>query len=139
MKKSWMSRWSLKPGRMHTGVLLGGAFAALVSTGCVAPTADAEQGAGASDALKASATVSIDWNLLLHTIAVGPLQSRTAAMVHLAMFDAVNSVTPQYSAYLVSQHSNGASSEAAAAQAAYRVLIRLVPGGAAALDAQLAT
>jgi hypothetical protein len=56
-------------------------------------------------------------------------------MVHAAMHDAVNSVTPRYEAYAVQVSPSGeASVEAAAVQAAYGVLIRLLPGQAALLD-----
>jgi PAP2 superfamily protein len=63
-------------------------------------------------------------------------QHRVAAMVHVAVHDAVNSITPRYEAYAVLVAlSAGASIEAAAVQAAYGVLIRLLPSQAATLDA----
>src|SRR5712692_11527063 len=83
--------------------------------------------------------VVTDWNLTtLQAVAAAGLnpqrQQRVAAMVHVAMHDAVNSVTPLYEAYAVHVSlSAGASIEAAAVQAAYGVLIRLLP--AAMLDA----
>src|SRR5258706_2007863 len=56
-------------------------------------------------------------------------------MVHSAMHDAVNSIAPRYEAYAVQVSPSGeASIEAAAVQAAYGVLIRLLPGQAALLD-----
>jgi hypothetical protein len=56
------------------------------------------------------------------------------------MFDAVNSIERRYQPYAVTAPAaHGASSEAAAIQAAYRVLARRYPGALAALDAQLAT
>jgi hypothetical protein len=57
-------------------------------------------------------------------------------MAHAAMHDAVNSVAPRYEAYAVRVSPSGeASIEAAAVQAAYGVLIRLLPAQAATLDA----
>ncbi|HYU40876.1 MAG TPA: vanadium-dependent haloperoxidase [Vicinamibacteria bacterium] len=86
------------------------------------------------------ADVVTDWNLttLQAAVAAGvnQRQQRVAAMVHAAMHDAVNSVAPQYEAYAVQVSPSGeASIEAAAVQAAYGVLIRLLPGQAAMLDA----
>ena len=85
------------------------------------------------------ADVVTDWNLttLQAATAVSPnqRQHRVAAMVHAAMHDAVNSVAPRYEAYAVRVSPSGeASIEAAAVQAAYGVLIRLLPGQAALLD-----
>jgi len=86
------------------------------------------------------ADVVTDWNVttLQAAAAVSPnqRQHRVAAMVHAAIHDAVNSITPRYEAYAVRVSSSGeASIEAAAVQAAYGVLIRLVPGQATLLDA----
>jgi hypothetical protein len=87
------------------------------------------------------ADVVTDWNLTtLQAVAAARLnpqrQQRVAAMAHAAMHDAVNSVAPQYEAYAVRVSPSGeASIEAAAVQAAYGVLIRLLPGQAAMLDA----
>jgi len=85
------------------------------------------------------ADVVTDWNLTtLQAAAVvtpNQRQQRVAAMVHAAMHDAVNSVAPRYKAYAVRVSPAGeASIEAAAVQAAYGVLIRLLPGQAALLD-----
>jgi hypothetical protein len=85
--------------------------------------------------------VVTEWNLtMLQAVAAAGLspqhQQRAAAMVHVAVHDAVNSVTPRYEAYAVHVSlSAGASIEAAAVQAAYGVLIRLLPAQAAMLDA----
>lgn len=85
------------------------------------------------------ADVVTDWNqTTLQAAAVvtpNQRQQRVAAMVHAAMHDAVNSVAPRYKAYAVHVSPPGeASIEAAAVQAAYGVLIRLLPGQAALLD-----
>jgi len=87
------------------------------------------------------ADVVTDWNLTtLQAAAAAGLnpqrQQRVAVMAHAAMHDAANSVAPQYEAYAVRVSPSGeASIEAAAVQAAYGVLIRLLPGQAALLDA----
>jgi hypothetical protein len=86
----------------------------------------------------AAADLVTDWNLTT-LAAQTPTNVRTLAMVHLAMFDAVNAVSPGYQAYAVSGPAAGdVSPEAAAAGAAYGVLIRLVPDQQALLDAALA-
>jgi PAP2 superfamily protein len=86
------------------------------------------------------ADVVTDWNLTTLQVAaaagVPQRQQRVAAMVHVAMHDAVNSIEPRYEAYAVHVSPSGeASIEAAAVQAAYGVLIRLLPGQAPLLDA----
>jgi hypothetical protein len=58
----------------------------------------------------------------------GPQIQRTLAMVHLAMFDAVNTITPRYTPYLtLPAPPAGVSVDAAAAGAAHGVLVRLFP------------
>jgi PAP2 superfamily len=80
-----------------------------------------------------------DWNLTTFAVETPANILRTLAMVHLAMFDAVNAVSPEYQAYAVSGPVAGdVSAEAAAAGAAYGILIRLLPAQQALLDAALA-
>jgi hypothetical protein len=68
-----------------------------------------------------------------------PLESRNLAIVHAAMFDAVNSITREFQHYAVDlQPREKASPEAAAAAAAHRTLVRLYPARQAALDAAYA-
>src|SRR3989442_4800602 len=87
------------------------------------------------------ADVVTDWNLTtLQAASAARLnpqrQQRVAAMAHAAMHDAANSVAPQYEAYAVQVSPSGeASIEAAAVQAAYGVLIRLLPAPATMLAA----
>ena len=89
----------------------------------------------------ARADVVTDWNLTtVQVVAAAGLnpqrQHRAVAMVHAAVHDAVNSIAPRYHAYAVRiRPSADASIEAAAVQAAYGVLIRLLPSQAATLDA----
>ena len=88
----------------------------------------------------ARADVVTDWNLtavqVVAAAGVPQRQQRVAAMVHAAVHDAVNSVAPRYEAYAVRVSPSGeASAEAAAVQAAYGVLVRLLPAQAPTLDA----
>jgi hypothetical protein len=69
----------------------------------------------------------------------GPQLQRTLAMVHVAMFDAVNAIEPRYRPYLrLAAPPAGTSSDAAAAGAAHGVLIRLFPDQSQPLAAALA-
>jgi len=84
-----------------------------------------------------------DWNIVaFDTIAVTPnypLQTRNLAMVHAAVYDAVNSIERRYPAYkFIVPALPGASRTAAAAQAAHDVLTLLYPAQQAALDGALA-
>jgi hypothetical protein len=68
-----------------------------------------------------------------------PAQGRSAAIVHLAIFDAVNGIERRYKPYHVTQAApRGANKEAAAVQAAYTALRALYPAHAGPLDAHLA-
>src|SRR5437764_466566 len=69
----------------------------------------------------------------------GPTRdSRALAIVHVALFDAVNSIDGQYTPYLtVAPNAKGASIDAAAAQAAHDTLIQLYPSQKAMFDAAL--
>jgi len=83
-----------------------------------------------------------EWNTLAEgaiPASAGVTLPRTYAMMHIAMFDAVNSIEGDYTPYHVRvQAWRGASSEAAAAQAAHDVLVALLPAGTAGFDAALA-
>lgn len=87
--------------------------------------------------------VVIAWNAQLESTipaSAGPTLPRYYAMLHIAMFDAVNSIEGGYSAYRTRVPAwRGASSQAAAAQAAHDVLAGLLPAHVAAFDAALAT
>ena len=89
------------------------------------------------------ADVVTDWNTIaVSTVSadrVSNRQSRDVAMVHAAMFDAMNAIRPYYTPAMVSIRARGyASREAAAAQAAHDVLLALFPAQQADLDAKLA-
>jgi len=94
---------------------------------------------GLAIAAPATADVVTQWNQQVFTSGGAQIQ-RTLAMVHLAMFDALNATRPRYQPYLqLPAPPAGTVGEAAAASAAYGVLVRLFPAQAAALAAQLAT
>src|SRR5262249_5287796 len=84
------------------------------------------------------------WNeLLLQTVRADgtppPLAARNMALVHIAIYDAVNAIERTYRPYRVSVVPvPGASPQAAAAAAAHGVLVRLSPRQKTALDAALA-
>jgi hypothetical protein len=65
--------------------------------------------------------------------------TRSFAMMHAAIYDAVNSIDRKHEPYLVSlpDVSHSASEDAAAAAAAHEVLVQLYPAFQATLDAQL--
>jgi hypothetical protein len=86
----------------------------------------------------------LDWNITaLKTTAAAPfnppLESRNLAIVHAAMFDAVNSIVGEFHLYIVEPSApKGASPEAAAAAAAHFALLKLYPARQAMLDAAYA-
>lgn len=88
----------------------------------------------------------IDWNQTalesLRTAVVSPPRAAyDLALVHLAMFDAVNSVSGTYTAYAtrVTLPSGPVSQEAAAVAAAHYTLSALYPAQVSIFDQQLAT
>jgi hypothetical protein len=90
----------------------------------------------------APADVVQDWNgeALKVTFPVGPPQARMLAIVHVAIHDAINSITGQYQTYAVRHAAPaGASPVAAAAAAAHHVLVTLFPQMTATYDAALVT
>src|SRR5882762_2382732 len=92
----------------------------------------------------AAADVVTEWNEIALASAVTAKQlatdaSRTTALVHAAIFDAVNAIEGRYQPYRVTiAASHGASAEAAAAAAAHVALMRLYPDQKGALDAAYA-
>src|SRR3954463_7737651 len=81
----------------------------------------------------ASADVITDWNE--KAVAAGytakqgpPVHAAILAMVHVAMFEAVNSIEPRYRPYRAQLPAEpGASPDAAAAAAAHYLLSRIYP------------
>lgn len=98
---------------------------------------------GAS-AFPARADVVTDWNATLETALRNPtpspaVQARAAAIVHVAIYDAVNGIAKKYAPVRVTDAAPpGARAEAAAAQAAYTTLMGLFPAKKATFDTQLA-
>ena len=86
--------------------------------------------------------VIVEWNQLLNANLPGSAgvgSFRYHSMLHIAMFDAVNSIERDFVRYHAKvRASHGASPEAAAAQAAHDVLVALIPTAAPAFDAALA-
>lgn len=91
--------------------------------------------------------VILQWNrVLLDTVRTPGqhpatvMQVRSYAIMHAAMFDAVNSIDGKYTPYLIEvPGTENASIEAAAAQAAHDVLVGLYPTRKAIFDAELAS
>jgi hypothetical protein len=85
--------------------------------------------------------VIVEWNQLLQDTmpaGVSVLQPRYYSILHVAMFDAANSIERDFTKYRVRvQAAEGASQEAAAAQAAHDVLASLIPASVAAYDTAL--
>ena len=98
-----------------------------------------------SAASAARADVVTDWNqtAVRATEVAGapvPVQMRMMAIVHAAIFDAVNAIERKYSVYAIEvAAAPGASPEAAAAAAAHGILEWLFPPQKAMIDAALAT
>jgi hypothetical protein len=91
----------------------------------------------------ASADVIADWNEnavsfgVMHNIGPPPAE-RIIAMVHVAMFDAVNSIERKYRPYLVQlPATQAASKEAAAAAAAGTILVGINPQAQATMKSLL--
>ena len=83
-----------------------------------------------------------DWNVIaLNATAVPPnsiLQSRTLAIVHSAIYDAVHAVDRKGGAYAIDVEAPaGASVEAAVIAAAHGTLVRLAPAERSTLDAAM--
>ena len=88
----------------------------------------------------------VQWNRMLLSIVRSPgaqpktiHSTRSFAILHAAIYDAVNSIDAQHAAYLIRlpRVPENASEEAAAAAAAHEVLLALYPAFKAQLDQQL--
>ena len=89
----------------------------------------------------ARADLVTDWNvtalavMTAENVGNNP-QTRTLAMVHVAMSDAINSVQPRYARVIATMPTvPGASPEAAASAAARQILTRLYPRQKDKIDA----
>jgi PAP2 superfamily len=89
----------------------------------------------------AHADVVTDWNsAALDAIRAGrtapPIASRSLAILHVSIYDAVNGIARAHEPYLVqSAVAASASSQAAASAAAHEALVNLFPAAAASFDA----
>lgn len=94
--------------------------------------------------IPARSDVIMDWNAKADAIAIEKQLSnvpnaRGQAMLHVAMFEAVNAIDRRYAPYKLNLVADrGTSREAAAASAAHDVLLALYPDQKADLDATLA-
>ena len=88
----------------------------------------------------ARADVVLDWNevavaRLVAARQLPPDGARALAIMHVAMFDAINAIQPRYTAYAFSgKVPAGASAEAAGVSAARTVLLKLYPDQSAAIE-----
>jgi PAP2 superfamily len=94
----------------------------------------------AAATVSARADVVTDWNNVALTAITAdrqapPFTTRSMAMVHSAIFDAVNSVQRRYTPFIVDATPEpGASMDAAASAAARGVLLQLCPSQSAAIE-----
>lgn len=98
-------------------------------------------GTTSAHAVPASGDLVLYWNeVLLAGVPYTPAQQRPAAMVNIALHDAINATLGHPDrAYLGPVATAGGDTRAAAAVAAHNVLVNLYPGRAAQFDAALAT
>ena len=93
--------------------------------------------AGAPHSFAHTPNVVIQWNQILQTL-FGPApgaQNRSLPMMHIAMFDAINSIEQVYTPYHIRvRGSHGGSAEVAAAVAARDVLTALYPAQQTTFD-----
>jgi hypothetical protein len=118
--------------------------AAVAAPFALAPTVSLGSRMAAAAPAQAAGNAVITWDLNAQTAIWDvareqpQVQARSFAMVHGAMYDAVNAIagTP-YQPYLVAPRARGKESMAAAvAAAAYQVLLAMYPGQQAALQVQ---
>lgn len=108
-----------------------GAIFTLVATGCA--TTASETAVTETESVDSTASslrwrtgnpkVVVDWDALVFQLDATGGVTRSLALVHLAQFDAVNSISGRYKAYLTSEAAPaGANADAAAVAAAARIL-----------------
>ncbi|HKE42921.1 MAG TPA: vanadium-dependent haloperoxidase [Steroidobacteraceae bacterium] len=102
-------------------------------------------GACAQEEHSVSPDVAVAWNERVLTLAVAEDKLltlkgvRSAAMMHLAMHDALNAIDRRYRPYAFESDAHGADPVAAAAQAAYEVLVNQYPAAQSELEGELKT
>jgi hypothetical protein len=126
-----------------TGVLAAGAYARTSQTGAM----ETRLPAGHARNAPASGQPVIDWNQVLLSIVNTPgaqpaniQPTRNFAILHAAIYDAVDSIDRAYDPYLISIRApRGASETAAADAAAHTALVGLYPAQQSSLDADYAS
>ena len=143
-----MKRFSLR--HFALGIALGavGAAAVLAASSYATPTKPARTGSSTAALVtrQQSPDQVIRWNRILLAILRTPgaqpptiHATRSMAMMHAAVYDAVNAIVATHAEYLVHLKApRHASVAAAAATAAHGVLVRLFPSQSPVLDADLA-
>lgn len=83
----------------------------------------------------ATADAVTEWNTIGTNATAGPPlpQNRMMTIMHIAIHDALNAITPRYETYNPQSPAPGGSPDAAVAAAAYTTLAALLPAQAAAL------
>lgn len=127
------------------GVIGGAAVYVAVASAGIASTKKQPPLQAAAPAATASADPVIQWNRILLGILRTPgaqpatiHATRSMAILHAAIYDAVNAITKTNAPYLVKVRApRGASERAAVAAAANRVLVALYPAQKGPLDADL--
>jgi PAP2 superfamily len=147
-----MIRDSIQSNAMLAGVVAAVVSVALTGVALATPPSGATVSAGdlrargLAASSQATADTVVEWNVnaanaIFVTAGQPPQQSVPhLAMVHGAVYDAVNAIDGSREGYLISARTGtpSDSKEAAAATAAYRVLLNIVPAQQATLDAQYA-
>ena len=116
----------------------------IIASAALASAADGQDRKSQSWSAPESHRVILDWNRLAQQIITAdngyqnPLPAtRSLAMMHLAMHDAVNAAAPRYETYAIRTRDPLADPAVAAAQAAHDVLVTLYPGQKSALQLYL--
>jgi membrane-associated phospholipid phosphatase len=127
--------------------LLAGALLTVGATGVAATRSASRDGSPGGNAGRgfAGAAIVVDWNReLLHIVQTPGAQpatvhpTRSYALLHVAIYDAIASITRNATPFLVSVDApGGARPDAAAAAAGHAVLSSLYPTMSAVLDQQL--
>ena len=137
-----MSANRLSRSRRRT--VIGVAIAALFSGSAAANAADSTSREAAAWCASRCDELVIDWNATAYQIIkadesyANPMSaSRSLAMMHLAMHDAVNAAQPRYAAYAYTERDSAADPAVAAVTAAHDVLAALYPKQAVLLKTAL--
>jgi hypothetical protein len=132
-----MSRFS----NSRTTVFISATFLLIAGLFSTAGMSRAKDNAANAAPPAPSVDVVIEWNQKAEAAVVEAkiypfVGGRTMSLVHVAMFDAINSIEGRYSPYKVRVSApTGSSAEAAGVAAAHAVLVKLFPEQKASLDA----